>query len=169
MRIGRTGRTVAAAALVAQSIAGAGAAAREAIGVFDSWGAFSDRAPRRCYAIAEPVRRGGGAGWRPFVAVSTWPGRGVRNQLNVRLRTRKLPGAPVMLVIGDRRFALIAGGADAWARDARADARIVAAMRGGANLTIITRTRDESPMVETYSLKGAATAIDAAAVECMRG
>ena len=37
-------------------------------------------------------------------------------------------GARVTLSIGERRFELIAGLADAWATDARADAAIVAAM-----------------------------------------
>lgn len=152
-------------------LASPGAAlAREALGVFEGWGAFSDPRPRRCFAIAEPERRGGGnEGWRPFASVATWPGRGYRAQLNIRLRRAKLPGAPVLLTIGSLREYLVAGGADAWARDARADARIVAAIRQGTAMTVATRDREDRPLVDSYALRGAATAIDAAALACARG
>ena len=147
------------------------ATAREALGVFESWGAFSDPRPRRCFAIAEPDRRGGTGteGWRPFASVATWPGRGYRAQLNIRLRRTKLLGAPVLLTIGTLREYLVACGADAWARDAQADARIVAAIRQGTEMTVATRDRDDRPLIDSYPLRGAATAIDAAALACARG
>ena len=172
-RIGAANRwtSFAVALLSAPLIALPGAAvAREALGVFEGWGAFSDPRPRRCFAIAEPDRRGGGnGGWRPFAAVATWPGRGYRAQLNIRLRHAKLPGAPVLLTIGPLRQALVAGGADAWAPNARIDARIVAAIRQGTQMTVTTRARNGRAMTDSYSLRGAATAIDAAALACARG
>jgi len=137
--------------------------------VFDGWGAFSDPRPRRCYAIAEPERRGGDAGWRPFAAVSAWPARGVRAQLNIRLREAKQPGAPVILTIDDTRFALVAGGADAWAANAAVDGRIVAAMRQAGGMRVETRAKDGRRLVDRYALRGAATAIDAAALACAGG
>ena len=106
--------------------------------------------------------------WRPFASVATWPGRNVRSQLHVRLRKAKLPGAPIMLRIGDRRFPLVGGGGDAWAPDARADAAIVAAMRSGGNMSISTRDAKGRAFSDVYPLKGAATAIDAATLECAR-
>lgn len=139
---------------------------REALGVFDGWGAFSDPRPRRCYAIAEPERRGVDAGWRPFAAVSAWPARGVRAQINIRLRKAKQPGAPVLLTIGETRFTLVAGGADAWAPNAAIDGRIVAAMRQAGGMRVETRAKDGRRLVDRYLLRGAATAIDAAALAC---
>ncbi|WP_338056503.1 hypothetical protein [Sphingomonas montana] len=142
--------------------------ARETLGLFEGWGAFSDPRPRRCYAVAEPVGRPRDAAWRPFAAISTWPTRGVRSQVNIRLRKAKLPGAPVLLTIGDVRFALVAGGADAWAPNAAIDARIIAAMRNAASMRVETRARDGSRLVDGYLLHGAATAIDAATLACAR-
>ncbi len=143
------------------------AAAREEIGIYQSWGAFRDMAPRRCFAIAEPARNMAGSRWRPSLAIGTWPDQHARAQLHVRLRQRKLLGAPVTLSIGERRFRLIAGGSDAWAHDARQDAAIVAAMRSGSSLSIETRALDGAAFADVYLLRGAATAIDAAALACM--
>jgi len=145
------------------------AAARDALGVFGSWGTFRDAPPGRCYAIAEPARQARrGAPWRPFAAISYWPQGGVRGQLHIRLRETKQRGARVYLTLGDRRFQLVAGRADAWAPDARIDAAIVAAMRSATGMRVETRSENGRPMTDVYRLRGAATAIDAAAVGCAR-
>jgi hypothetical protein len=160
---------VAGAALMALALPIGAVYARENLGVFEAWAAFSDPRPRRCFAIAEPERRGGGDGWRPFAAIGTWPARGVHAQLNIRLRRAKRPGAPVLLTIGGQRFALVAGGADAWARNAQDDAAIVAAIRQAPTMRVETRDGKGELMADRYMLRGAATAIDAAILSCARG
>ncbi|MDF0487068.1 hypothetical protein PX554_02905 [Sphingomonas sp. H39-1-10] len=140
---------------------------RETIGVFESWGAFTDLAPRHCYAIAQPVRSGGSARWRPFASVADWPARGARNQLHLRLSRARDPRARVTLSVGERRFELVAADADAWAPDARADAAIVAAIRSGRSMSVETLAKSGGPFADVYALAGAATAIDAAAVACV--
>ena len=143
-------------------------AARTSLGTFEGWGAFRDDSPARCFAIAQPVRGGGGK-WRPFASVATWPQARVRGQVHIRLGREKLASAPVSLTIGDRRFAMVAGGADVWAPDPRIDAAIVAAMRSAPSMSIATRAATGAGFAETYALKGAATAMDAAALGCARG
>lgn len=141
--------------------------ARDALGLFDGWGAFRDDRPPRCFAIAEPVRRvRRGAPWRPFAAVSHWPAQRIRGQVHIRLREAKQRGAPVFVSIGEQRFQLVAGGADAWAPDPRRDAMIVAAMRSGTSMSVETRGARGNVLVDVYRLRGAATAIDAAALGC---
>lgn len=133
------------------------ALARENLGLWNSWAAFRDERPARCYAIAEPARPPSkSARWRPFASVATWPG-GARNQLHIRLR-RPASGR-VTLAIGRQRFPLVAGGADAWAPDRRADAAIIAAMRSADRMMVGG---------DSYPLRGAATAIDAATLACVR-
>jgi len=139
------------------------AAARTSLGTFDGWGAFRDDVPLRCYAIAQPIRSAGGR-VRPFASVSNWPRTGVRSQLHIRLSREVPQGAQVSLVIGGRRFTLVASGVDAWAVDAPNDAGIVARMRTEREFTVEVR----GSFSETYALKGAATAIDAAALGCAR-
>jgi len=139
------------------------AAARTSLGTFDGWGAFRDDVPFRCYAIAQPIRSAGGS-VRPFATISNWPRTGVRSQLHIRFSREVPQGAQVSLVIGGRRFTLVAGGVDAWAIDAANDAGIVARMRTEREFTVDVR----GSFSETYALKGAATAIDAAALGCAR-
>lgn len=150
------------------SALGTSGIAREPLGVFGSWGAFRDEKPRRCYAIAEPEPRRQQDGWRPFASVALWPDRQRESQLHVRLRKNRTPGTPVILVIGDARFVLVAGKADAWASDARTDAAIVRAMRSGTQLTVFARSDKGQRFLDSYPLRGAATAIDAAMVACAR-
>ena len=154
-----------AALLVALPVAAA--RAREPLGLFEGWGAFRDARPLRCYAIAEPARAAGAAAWRPFAAVSTWPGAWARAASSTSASAAiKRQGAPVRLAIGERRFLLASGEADAWAPDARGDAAIVAAMRGGSSMSVEAIDRRGRPFADTYRLRGAATAIDAAALGC---
>lgn len=164
------GRTFAIAGLILLC-AGTGTqadAARESLGLSEGWGAFADSMPRRCFAIAEPARRSTRGDWRPFFSVSHWPGAKVRGQVHVRLRREKLRTAPVWLAIGEKRFRLVGGGADAWAPDARTDAAIVVAMRSGTSMSIEARDRNGRAFTDAYRLRGAATAIDAAAIGCAR-
>ena len=138
---------------------------REALGVFDSWGAFRDASPRRCYAIARPVEKSAGA--EPFASIASWPGDGTRNQLQIRLSRARHSRAKVTLAIGERRFELVAGDADAWSPDARTDAAVVSAIREGRSMSVETVSANGNPFADTYALKGAATAIDAAALGCV--
>jgi len=143
------------------------AAGRDALGVYDGWGAFRDAPPLRCFAIAQPLRKGNGK-WRPFAAVSHWPVQRIRGQVHIRLSREKRYDAAVTLGIDQRRFAMVASGADAWAPDPRIDAAIVAAMRSGRSMSIATVAANGGRFADTYGLKGAATAIDAAALGCAR-
>ncbi|MEG3181075.1 hypothetical protein [Sphingomonas sp. LT1P40] len=138
---------------------------RESLGVFDGWGAFRDAAPARCYAISQPAQ---GARREAFASVANWPRGGARNQLHVRLSRARDPRAKVTLSIGERRFELTAGASDAWAPDARTDAAIVAAIRSSRSMSVESLARGGGAFADVYALKGAATAIDAAAMGCAR-
>ncbi len=137
---------------------------RQPIGIYESWGAFRDAAPARCYAITQPVRGGGDA----FFSIANWPRAGTRGQVHIRLSRARDPRAKVTLAIGERRFELIAGASDAWAPDARTDRAIVAAIRSSRSMSVESVARGGGAFADVYALKGAATAIDAAAMGCAR-
>jgi hypothetical protein len=144
-------------------------AQRQPLGIFFQWGAFREQSAQHCFAIAEPERAPKAGARRPSVAIGYWPRRGVRGQVHFRLSREKRAGSAVLLRIDDRTFQLIGGGIDAWAPDRQADAEIVAAMRSGVDLTIETRSERGRLIREHYRLRGAATAIDAAAIACAGG
>lgn len=146
------------------------AQARDSLGVFEGWGAFRDADGPRCYAIAEPEQtsRGARGDWRPFAAIGNWPERGVRNQLHVRLSRALRGGAKVVLHVGERMFELKPGRTDAWAADRRADAAIVAAIRSSTGMEVVATAANGAAFRDIYALRGAATAMDAAALGCAR-
>lgn len=151
--------------LLILAMAAPGLAQRRPLGTWSFWGAFRDN--ERCYAISEPVQQAGREA-QPFASIGWWPGRGLAGQLHLRLGREKRPGSAVLLRIDGRTFQLLSGPRDAWAPDARADAEIVAAMRSGVEMSVETRSARGAIMRDLYRLRGAATAIDAAAIACRR-
>lgn len=155
-------------ASIALMLVAAPAAARDSLGIFEGWGAFRDDRPLRCYAISEPMRKAAAPRWRAFASVSHWPGQNVRGQIHIRMSRERAADAVTSLRIGERRFALVSGGADAWTQDARTDIAIVTAMRSASSMTIESRDAQGHNFSDHYRLRGAATAIDAAALGCAR-
>ncbi|MEO6388787.1 MAG: hypothetical protein ABIT16_06790 [Croceibacterium sp.] len=145
-------------------------AAKDSLGVFGQWGAFRDPQVPRCYAIAaaEIPPRSQAREQAPFASVGTWPRRGVRGQVHVRLSRSVAAGGAITLSLGGRSFALTGAGGDAWAKDAAMDAAIVAGMRSAPTMTATARDRAGKRFSDRYSLSGAATAMDAATVGCAR-
>lgn len=148
------------------ALAAPATAQRQSLGIFGTWGAF--RGEGSCYAITQPWQAPQPQGWRPFVSVAHWPGRGIANQLHVRLSREKREGSAVLMRIDGQVFQLAGGGRDAWAPDPRADDAIQDAMRTGIDLVVETRSTRGALVRDLYRLRGAATAMDAAAVACAR-
>jgi len=140
--------------------------AKDSLGVFGDWGAFRDPQVPRCYAIASAGNEA--RDHAPFASVGTWPRRGVRGQVHVRLSRNIARSAAIALAIGGDRFELTGGGADAWAPNRQTDAAIVAAMRSADVMRVSARDQAGNRFTDRYSLEGAATAMDAATVGCAR-
>ncbi|MBA3675985.1 MAG: hypothetical protein H0W74_01095 [Sphingosinicella sp.] len=153
---------------VVTATAAAAEAQRRPLGIFFKWGAFEDQKPRKCFAITEPAGHEGAKSAPAFASVTSWPGRGAVPQLHFRLARKKRPGSAVILKIDGRSFQLLAGGANAWARNEGADAQIIAAMRTGVRMSLNTRAEQGGLIRDIYPLRGAATAIDAAIIACAR-
>jgi hypothetical protein len=140
-------------------------AARDSLGVFDRWAAFRDASPLRCYAIAKAERATPATA---YATVSNWPERKVRGAVHLVLSREVASAGSVRLSIGDKRFTLVAKGRNAWAKDGRDDAAIIAALRSAARMSVSAQTPKGSSFIDRYALTGAATAIDAATVGCAR-
>ena len=141
-------------------------AAKTSLGIFDGWGAFRDG--QRCYAIAMPETTGRSALPGAFASVGTWPSRGVRGQVHIRLSRQTAKGARVQLRVGRQRFVLTGSGRDAWARDKAMDAAIAAAMRSAERMRVSSISRAGRRFTDTVALAGAASALDAATLGCAR-
>lgn len=153
----RLGRPIALGTLL---LAAAPLAARESLGVYDSWAAFKDASPARCYAIAKAQ---GKPRAPAYATISQWPARGVRGAVHLVL-SREVPAkGTVRLAVGDKRFTLVTKGRNAWAADPQSDAAIIAAIRSAARMSV-----SGTGFTDRYTLAGAATAIDAATVGCAK-
>lgn len=151
--------------LLMLALAAPAAAQRQSLGVFGGWAAFRD--PGRCYAIAAPVAGARPEDWRPFFSIGHWPARAQGGQIHVRLSRAKRDGSAVLARIDGQSFQLVGRGRDAWAPDGRADEALMRAMRTGINLTVETRAANGARFRDVYQLRGAASAIDAAALACL--
>ncbi len=140
--------------------------ARDSLGVFGDWGAFRDPETPRCYAIAAAETRSSRRDFDAFASVGTWPARNVSAQVHFRLGRRLADNPRVRLAIGGERFNLTAGDGDAWAADASTDLEIVSAMRAAGRMSISATDNRGNRFTDSYSLAGAATAIDAASLGC---
>ncbi|PLK24863.1 hypothetical protein C0V72_03730 [Porphyrobacter sp. TH134] len=139
--------------------------ARESLGVYESWAAFKDAAPARCYAIAKAA---GKSAAPAYATVSVWPDKGVRGAVHLVLSREVAPKARVRLSVGDKRFDLVAKGRNAWAADGRGDAAILAVLRSASRMSVSATSAKGGGFTDRYALAGAATAIDAASVGCAR-
>jgi hypothetical protein len=140
------------------------AAQKQSVGIYGLWGAFRDSG--HCYAISRARGRSGAGAGAAFASVGWWPRRGISGEVHFRFARAKREGSAVLLRIDDRLFQLIGGGDNGWAPNPAADAEIVAAMRTGIEMSVETRSVTGGTIRDLYPLRGAATAIDAAAIAC---
>ena len=141
--------------------------AKDRLGVYQSWAAFRDAETPRCYAITAPEETVGTATRKAYISVGFWPKRGVSHQIYVRLSRERSTNSVITLSAGGRRFRLNGEGSNGWATDRRMDLAIIAAMRSATSLSVESIGRDGRSIVDAYALRGAPSAIDAAALGCV--
>ena len=140
--------------------------AKDRLGVYQSWAAFKDVETPRCYAISAPEEVIGGSTQRAYLSVGFWPKKRVTHQIYVRLSRERSSNSGVTLSAGGRRFRMAASPNGGWAVDRKMDLAIIAAIRSSSALSVESIGRDGRTIVDAYALKGAPSAIDAAALGC---
>jgi hypothetical protein len=144
-------------------VAAAPLLAKERLGAYQSWAAFKDAEIPRCYAIGAPDESSGSGG---YLSVGFWPKRGLSHQLSVRLSRERSSNGGITLSVGGRRFQLAADGNTGRAKDRAMDLAIIAAMRSAGSLSVQSTGVNGGTITDAYALRGAASAIDAAALGC---
>jgi hypothetical protein len=143
-------------------------AAKDRLGVYQGWAAFRDPATPRCYAISAPEETVGTPTRNGYLSIGFWPKRRVTHQIYVRLSRERSSNSGITLSAGGRRFRLKVDGNSGSATDRRMDLAIIAAMRSATSLSVESIGRNGRSIVDAYSLRGAASAIDAAALGCVK-
>lgn len=144
------------------------ASAKDHLGIYNDWAAFRDDGVPRCYAIAKAAPSSRQRDFDPFATIGTWPDRNIRGQVHFRVSRNLAAGKPITLTLGEKSFTLIGGGGDAWAKNKGMDAQIVAAMRSAREMVVKATDSKGRRFSNTYALKGAATAMDAATLGCAK-
>lgn len=142
------------------------AAERQTLGVYGEWAAFRDSEGPRCYSIAKPFSTHGTPQYKSYASIGYWPKSAIHGQFYVRLSKPVGETRELRLTIGQRRFLLRGKGVHGWAGDPRMDAAIIAAIRSGETMRVHGTTQSGGTIYDIYRLRGAATALDAAALGC---
>ena len=121
---------------------------------------------KTCYALSQPKTMLPKTAHRDpvFFLVSDWPARKAKGEPEVVPGYPYKDGSNVTAKIGADKFTFFtkndgdSGGA--WVKDVADEARLVAAMRGGADMTVTGISSHGTLTTDTYSLSGISAALD---------
>lgn len=127
---------------------------------FDDWGVYSYAAKSGtvCYALSMPTKMepaGIDHGKNFFLVSPSADGGFVPG--GARLYAEA--GAPITVSVDDKRFAMVSKDNAAWVRDVAQEPDLVAAMRGGSDMTVSATSKRGTPTRYTYSLDGISAAL----------
>lgn len=140
------------------------ALAAPAVVVHGDWGVVSSG--NRCDALSQSVLRPARNRPRAIAGFAFARSGKPWGRFETRLSRPLRAGASAILRIGGQTFLLERRGDTAFGRDARQDRAILTAVRQGGAMRIDSRDGAGRRFTDSYSLKGAPTAIDAAAALC---
>ncbi len=139
-----------------------------------AWSVFEESNPKECWAVSAPtetvntkdgrvvaVRRGD-------ILLMTFyrPGAGVKGQVTFTGGYPFANGSTVTLNIGDTEFEMFTEGEWAWPASSSDDAKIIAAMKRGADAVLSARSGRGTKTKDTFSLVGFTFAVEEATKRC---
>jgi Invasion associated locus B (IalB) protein len=129
---------------------------------------FTEDGQKICYMASEPKRQEGNYTRRgdPAVLVTRRPMPKVVDEVSVQPGYSYLDGSEVEVTIGSRKFALFTRGEHAWTKSEDADQALIAAMKGGNDMTVRGTSTKETYSLDTYSLLGFTAAYEAMVDAC---
>src|SRR5262249_17310254 len=142
------------------------------LGQYGDWGAYtaSPSSGRVCFALAKPktskTEPPGRKRDPSYVFVSTRPAENVKNEVSVIIGYSFKTSSDATAEIGTAKFAMYTQNDGAWIKNVAEEARMVEAMRKGADLTVKGSSGRGAQATDQYSLKGLAQALDKIEQEC---
>lgn len=160
------------AATATAPAAAAGDAQPTLLGQYGDWGAYtaSPGGNKVCFALAKPktmkTEPEGRKRDPSYVFVSTRPADKVKNEVSVIIGYPFKTNSDATAEVGTAKFAMYTRDDGAWIKNAGEEARMVDAMRKGADLTVKGTSGRGTQSTDQYSLKGLAQALDKIEQEC---
>jgi hypothetical protein len=142
------------------------------IGQFGDWGAYTANNNGRtvCYALAKPASQTTQPPNKPrdpaYIFVSTRPAENVRNEISIVIGYPFKPGSEAAVDIGSNKYAMYTQADGAWIKNAAEEARMVEAMRKGADMMVAGESGRGTKSTDRYALKGLSQALDRVGQEC---
>ncbi len=140
------------------------------LGDYGPWSAYSYNGPRGlvCYIYSEPRKETGAYTERgdTYIQVADRPKEKIANELSVTAGYPYQKDSEVTLDIDGNTFELFTDGETAWARDAKTQDAIVAALKAGLKLVVKGTSTRGTATTDNYSLSGFTAAITAAHRAC---
>jgi invasion protein IalB len=142
------------------------------LGQYGDWGAYtaSPSGHKVCFALSKPkTTKTEPAGRKrdpAYVFISTRPGENVRNEVSVIIGYPFKTSSDATAEVGTAKFAMYTQNDGAWIKNVAEEARMVDAMRKGADLTVKGASGKGATSTDQYSLKGLAQALDKIEQEC---
>jgi Invasion associated locus B (IalB) protein len=152
--------------------AAAGAAQPALLGQYGDWGAYaaSPGGSRVCFALAKPkttkIEPAGRKRDPSYIFVSTRPADNVKNEVSVIIGYPFKTSSDATAEVGAVKFAMYTQNDGAWIKNVAEEARMVDAMRKGADLTVKGTSGRGTASTDQYSLKGLAQALEKIEQEC---
>jgi invasion protein IalB len=142
------------------------------LGQYGDWGAYtaSPGGKKVCFALAKPASSSTNPPNRPrdpaWLFISTRPAEKVRDEVSVIIGYPFKPNSDAAVEVGGATFAMYTQNDGAWIKNAAEEARLVEALRKGADVTVRGESGRGTKTTDTFSLKGISQALDRTAQEC---
>jgi hypothetical protein len=142
------------------------------LGQYGDWGAYtaSPGGSKICFALAKPksskTEPPGRSRDQSYVFVSSRPADNVKNEVSVIIGYLFKTSSDATAEVGSAIFAMYTQNDGAWIKNVAEEARMVDAMRKGADLTVKGTSGRGTQSTDQYSLKGLAQALDKIDQEC---
>jgi invasion associated locus B (IalB) protein len=142
------------------------------LGQFGDWGAYTatPAGKKVCFALGKPASSTTIPAGRPrdpaFLFVSTRPAEKVREEVSVIIGYPFKPGSDAAVTVGAANFALYTQNDGAWIKNAAEEARMVEAMKKGADAVLKGESGRGTKTTDTFSLKGLEQALTRIGQEC---
>ncbi len=139
-----------------------------------AWSVFVEDNPKECWVVSTPKETVNTKNGRPvavnrgkiLLMVSYRPDQNVKGEVYFTGGYPFKEGSTVKLTIGNQNFDLFTRGEDSWPATPADDAKIVTAMKRGAQAVVVGMSRRGTRTEDTFSLLGFTAAIEEAEKRC---
>lgn len=136
------------------------------------WSVFVEDSPKECWGVSQPKKTLNTRDGKPvevrrgdiLLFVTYRPGKAA--EVSFMSGYPFAPGSTVTLDVGTNKFTLFTDGEGAWAGSADEDAKIIAALKAGAEVLLSGQSARGTKTADTFSLMGFTAATEEAASRC---